>query len=394
MKQGFDVLVYTSDDPRLGVRLEELGAKSVMPAGSPIGSGQGVLNPNAIRILLELVKVPVIVDAGVGTASDVAFAMELGAEGVLLNTGIASAKEPRAHGRGDARRLPRGAPGVPRGPDSEAPVRERVVARRGHDRGRWRRRRQRRSPSARPSGSYFPEHKIPGTAAEVGAILAATGLAIAPVAAALVRRFFPRRTEVAAPWGLVQVAQVVLVGAVLLAAIAVLKPVPAEGEAPPPSGLRDLVLTAAVLGACCALVALQAARLDPEGVRALGFRHGHTIRAGVAGVIGYGMLLPSILGVGLVWPWFLEAVGANYEPQLVLEKLTHLEPGQRPLALLLGCAVMPFFEEVLFRGYLQPMFVRWLPACTASSRRLSCSPACTGRARSSRSSSSPWCSAG
>jgi len=94
VRQGFDVLVYTSDDPRLGVRLEELGAKSVMPAGSPIGSGQGILNPNAIRILLELVKVPVIVDAGVGTASDVAFAMELGAQGVLLNTGIASAREP------------------------------------------------------------------------------------------------------------------------------------------------------------------------------------------------------------------------------------------------------------------------------------------------------------
>jgi len=92
--QGFDVMVYCSDDPRLGVRLQELGAKSVMPAGSPIGSGQGVLNHNALRILLELVSVPVIVDAGVGTASDVAIAMELGAHGVLLNTAIAGAREP------------------------------------------------------------------------------------------------------------------------------------------------------------------------------------------------------------------------------------------------------------------------------------------------------------
>jgi len=88
------VLVYTSDDPRLAVHLAELGVVSVMPAGSPIGSGQGVLNPNAIGILMELVSVPVIVDAGVGTASDVAIAMELGAEGVLLNTGIAGAREP------------------------------------------------------------------------------------------------------------------------------------------------------------------------------------------------------------------------------------------------------------------------------------------------------------
>lgn len=94
VSEGFTVMVYCSDDPRLGVRLAELGAAAVMPAGSPIGSGQGVLNPNAIRILMELVDVPVIVDAGVGTASDVAQCMELGAEGVLLNTAIASAREP------------------------------------------------------------------------------------------------------------------------------------------------------------------------------------------------------------------------------------------------------------------------------------------------------------
>jgi len=96
---GFQVLVYTSDDPVVAKRLKEAGATSVMPAGSPIGSGQGVLNPNAIRICLEYLKAgdpdyPVIVDAGVGTASDVTAAMELGVDGVLLNTGIAHAKDP------------------------------------------------------------------------------------------------------------------------------------------------------------------------------------------------------------------------------------------------------------------------------------------------------------
>lgn len=96
---GFQVLVYTSDDAVVARRLKEAGATSVMPAGSPIGSGQGILNPNAIRICLEYLKdgdpdYPVIVDAGVGTASDVATAMELGADGVLLNTGIAHAKDP------------------------------------------------------------------------------------------------------------------------------------------------------------------------------------------------------------------------------------------------------------------------------------------------------------
>ncbi len=97
--EGFQVLCYTSDDPVVARRLKEAGATSVMPAGSPIGSGQGVLNGNAIRICLEYLKAddpdyPVIVDAGVGTASDVTVAMELGVDGVLLNTGIAHADDP------------------------------------------------------------------------------------------------------------------------------------------------------------------------------------------------------------------------------------------------------------------------------------------------------------
>jgi len=94
VKDGFTVLVYTSDDPILARKLEAAGAASVMPAGSPIGSGQGILNPFNIRIILETVAVPVIVDAGVGTASDVTLAMELGVDGVLLNSGIALAREP------------------------------------------------------------------------------------------------------------------------------------------------------------------------------------------------------------------------------------------------------------------------------------------------------------
>jgi thiazole synthase len=96
---GFQVLCYSTDDPIIARRLKEAGATSVMPAGSPIGSGQGVLNPNNIRICLEYLKesdpdYPVIVDAGVGTASDVTLAMELGVDGVLLNTGIAHAQDP------------------------------------------------------------------------------------------------------------------------------------------------------------------------------------------------------------------------------------------------------------------------------------------------------------
>ena len=92
--EGFTVLVYTSDDPVLALELEAAGAAAVIPAGAPIGSGQGVLNRNSMSIIIERAKVPIIIDAGVGTASDVTIAMELGAAGVLLNTGIALAQDP------------------------------------------------------------------------------------------------------------------------------------------------------------------------------------------------------------------------------------------------------------------------------------------------------------
>jgi len=94
VKEGFVVMPYTSDDVVMALRLEEAGAACVMPLGGPIGSGLGILNPTNIRMILDRVKVPVIVDAGVGTASDVALAMELGAHGVLLNTAVAAAKDP------------------------------------------------------------------------------------------------------------------------------------------------------------------------------------------------------------------------------------------------------------------------------------------------------------
>jgi len=93
-EEGFTVLTYTSDDPVIAKQLEEIGVPVVMPAGAPIGSGQGILNRNNIRIILERAEVPIVVDAGVGVASDVCEAFELGCEAVLLNTAIAGAKDP------------------------------------------------------------------------------------------------------------------------------------------------------------------------------------------------------------------------------------------------------------------------------------------------------------
>lgn len=96
VKEGFVVLPYTNDDPVVCRKLEDAGAAAVMPLGAPIGSGLGIQNPNNIRIIKEQARVPVIVDAGVGTASDAAIAMELGADGVLMNTAIAGAQDPVA----------------------------------------------------------------------------------------------------------------------------------------------------------------------------------------------------------------------------------------------------------------------------------------------------------
>jgi thiazole synthase len=94
IKDKFDVMVYCTDDPIMSKRLEDLGCCAIMPLAAPIGSGLGIQNPVNIRIIVEQSKVPVLVDAGVGTASDAAIAMELGCDGVLMNTAIAAAKDP------------------------------------------------------------------------------------------------------------------------------------------------------------------------------------------------------------------------------------------------------------------------------------------------------------
>ena len=94
VNEGFVVLTYTNDDPILAKKLQEAGAAAVMPGASPIGSGQGITNPNNIKLILEDATVPIIIDAGIGSPVDAAFAMELGADGVLLNTAVACAKDP------------------------------------------------------------------------------------------------------------------------------------------------------------------------------------------------------------------------------------------------------------------------------------------------------------
>ena len=120
VKEGFTVLAYTSDDPVMAKRLQDAGAAAVMPAGSPIGSGQGVLNPSNIRIILQELTVPVVVDAGVGTASDVGYRDGTRrAAGVLLNTRHRRGQGPGANGCCHEPRLPGRPAGLPRGSNPE-----------------------------------------------------------------------------------------------------------------------------------------------------------------------------------------------------------------------------------------------------------------------------------
>ena len=193
--------------------------------------------------------------------------------------------------------------------------------------------------------------------AQVGAVLAATSLALAPFAAALVRRIFPGRNVFFARWGFSHVAMVLALAIACLVGIAIVRG-DREPSAEAGGGLTDLLLTACVLAACCALVCTFALRLDPSGLHGLGLWPGRNLRAVAAGIVGYGILLPGIVGIGFVWPWFLDAIGAPSEPQLVLEKMRDLAPGERPVAILLGVAIMPLFEETLFRGFLQPLLVQ------------------------------------
>jgi thiazole synthase len=94
IKEGFEVMVYTNDDPIVAKELEDIGCCAIMPLAAPIGSGLGIQNPLNIQLIIEQSKVPVLVDAGVGTASDAAIAMEMGCAGILMNTAIAKAKNP------------------------------------------------------------------------------------------------------------------------------------------------------------------------------------------------------------------------------------------------------------------------------------------------------------
>lgn len=190
--------------------------------------------------------------------------------------------------------------------------------------------------------------------AEIGAILFTSALALAPLSVLAVRRIFPGRTVVFARWGFSHVVQVALLAFAIFWITGLFLPGP-EREA---GILLQLSRSAAILLGACALVAWTAHRLDPDGLRCLGLGRGRHLRAALAGLVGYASSLPGLLGLCLLWPWFLRWSGAGFEMPLVARKMMELAPEDRPVAILLGVAVLPLLEEILFRVFLQPLLVQ------------------------------------
>lgn len=189
--------------------------------------------------------------------------------------------------------------------------------------------------------------------AYVGAVLAHSGIAASPFVARLVGRIFPGRNVFFARWGFTHLARVVLAFAAAVVVPHYLWP-----RSTGASLSEDLLRSALVFGAAGAAAIHFAHRLSPEGARALGFRRGRNARAVVAGVAAYLLLAPGIFGLGFLWPWVVERLGGVWEVQAPVKGFLALSGPRLWLAVVLAVGVMPFLEELLFRGFLQPLLVQ------------------------------------
>jgi membrane protease YdiL (CAAX protease family) len=188
----------------------------------------------------------------------------------------------------------------------------------------------------------------------IGLVLAASSLALAPLVLVIARRIFPGRSVVIRRWGFTHLVAIGLAIAAALGLAARLVPVE-EGRNPLVPGL---VRMACGLGAGCALAAWFAHKLEPEGVRALGLPRGRQFEAACAGWTSYLLLLPGLVGLMLAWSWILRSLDPSVGSQPALEYALDLAPGERWQAVLLGVLVLPLFEELLFRAFLQPLLVK------------------------------------
>lgn len=194
-----------------------------------------------------------------------------------------------------------------------------------------------------------------------GAALLSAGLALAPLCVVFARRFAPPAPVFFARWRFLHAA---LLGAVLAlgmrfassASDALLEPL--FGGSTVPEALRQLVAGALALTAAGAVALAIAARADPAGVRSLGLEARGSLRAALVGVGCYAILAPGILGASLLWPWLFERLGGDFQPQDVAVGIASLAGAERLAAGALAILVLPFLEELVFRGFLQPLFVQ------------------------------------
>jgi len=190
----------------------------------------------------------------------------------------------------------------------------------------------------------------------IGLVLAASALALAPLILVIARRIFPGRETALCGWGFADAGAVLVCSVIALVLAARIFP-GATGQNPLVPALARM---GCGLGVGCAVAAWIAQRRDPAGLRALGFPRGRQLEAAIAGVTSYLLFLPGIVGLMLAWSWALRHGDPSAGAQPAVRWALELQPGQRWPAVVLGVLVLPFFEELLFRGFLQPLLVRTL----------------------------------
>ncbi len=194
------------------------------------------------------------------------------------------------------------------------------------------------------------------SAALTGLVWILAGLALSPVAVALVRRVAPQGARRVARWGFLHVLAVFVfgLGAMLMAGM-LAGPLRHLGLSPIGASLLHTVLA---MSAVCVFIAVIATRLDPDGVGSLGLRPGGHAQAAAVGWISYFLLLPAVVGLGMLWPWLMVRLGLEYEPQAVTVGILELSGLELALAAVCAVLVVPLLEEVIFRGFIQPLLVQ------------------------------------
>lgn len=195
-----------------------------------------------------------------------------------------------------------------------------------------------------------------GGSALAGLVLLMGGLALAPLAIVLARRVFPGRNLFFARWGFSHLGAVLGFG--ILATLFFMIAAGQLQDLGPEPLVITLVANGLVMASVCAFIAFLAERLDPDGMRCLGLRGDRNLRAMLVGVVSYVLLFPALSGVNMLWPWVMERLSLEHEAQAVAVELVKLQGPSLAVAVVFAVIVLPFFEELVFRSFLQPLLVQ------------------------------------